>query len=87
MSEERKKRVLQAIVKHFVETAEPVGSNTILVSYQFHVSPATIRNTMADLEELGLIEQPYTSAGRKPTDLGYRVYVDYLMDERIPDVI
>ena len=80
MSEERKKRVLQAIIKHFVETAEPVGSNTILVSYQFHVSPATIRNDMAALEKEGYIAQPHTSAGRIPTDKGYRLFVDEMAD-------
>ena len=80
MSEERKKRVLQAIVKHFVETAEPVGSNTILVSYQFHVSPATIRNDMMSLEESGYIYQPHTSSGRVPTDKGYRLFVDEMAD-------
>lgn len=80
MSEERKKLVLNAIVKHFIETAEPVGSNTILISYQFHVSPATIRNDMAALEESGLIYQPHTSSGRVPTDKGYRVYVDEMAD-------
>lgn len=80
MSEERKKRVLKAIIKHFVETAEPVGSNTILVSYQFHVSPATIRNDMAALEKEGYIAQPHTSAGRIPTDKGYRLFVDEMAD-------
>lgn len=76
MSEERKKKVLNAIIKHFVETAEPVGSKTILVSYKFHVSPATIRNDMAALEKSGYIIQPHTSAGRIPTDKGYRLFVD-----------
>lgn len=80
MSEERKKKVLQAIVKHFVQTAEPVGSNTILVSYQFHVSPATIRNDMMTLEKEGYILQPHTSAGRIPTDKGYRLFVDEMAD-------
>jgi len=80
MSEERKKQVLNAIIKHFIETAEPVGSNTILISYKFHVSPATIRNDMMALEESGLIYQPHTSSGRVPTDKGYRVYVDEMAD-------
>jgi transcriptional regulator of heat shock response len=80
MSEERKKRVLKAIIKHFVDTAEPVGSNTILVSYQFHVSPATIRNDMMSLEKNGYIFQPHTSAGRVPTDKGYRLFVDEMAD-------
>lgn len=76
MSEDRKKKVLQAIVKHFIQTAEPVGSHTILVSYRFHVSPATIRNDMMELENEGYIFQPHTSAGRVPTDKGYRTFVD-----------
>ncbi len=80
MSEERKKRVLQAIVKHFIETAEPVGSNTLLISYKFHVSPATIRNDMMSLEKSGYIFQPHTSAGRVPTDKGYRLFVDEMAD-------
>src|SRR3989338_1496284 len=80
MSEERKKKVLSAIIKHFIETAEPVGSNTILISYQFHVSPATIRNDMMSLEKSGYIFQPHTSAGRIPTDKGYRLFVDEIAD-------
>lgn len=80
MSEERKKQVLSAIIKHFIKTAEPVGSNTILVSYQFHVSPATIRNDMMCLEQSGYIFQPHTSAGRVPTDKGYRAFVDEMTD-------
>lgn len=68
MSDERKKQVLKAIINHFVDTAEPVGSKTILVSYKFKVSPATIRNDMAQLEKAGYISQPHTSAGRIPTD-------------------
>jgi heat-inducible transcriptional repressor len=77
---DRKQKILSAIVKHFVQTAEPVGSKTILVSYRFSVSPATIRNDMASLEKEGLIYQPYTSAGRVPTDSGYRLYVDEIAD-------
>lgn len=80
MSEERRKQVLRAIIKHFVETAEPVGSNTILVSYKFQVSPATIRNDMAALESEGYISQPHTSAGRIPTTKGYRLFVDEMAD-------
>ncbi len=78
MNIDRRLEVLKAIVQHFVETAEPVGSNTILVSYKFQVSPATIRNDMASLEKEGLIYQPHTSAGRVPTDLGYRLFVEEL---------
>ncbi len=76
MTEDRRKKVLNAIVKHFIKTAEPVGSNTILISYKFHVSPATIRNDMANLESEGFIFQPHTSAGRIPTDKGYRSFVE-----------
>ncbi len=77
---DRKQKILSAIVKHFIQTAEPVGSKTILVSYRFNVSPATIRNDMANLEKEGLIYQPHTSAGRIPTDEGYRLYVDEIAD-------
>lgn len=77
---DRKQEILKAIVKHFIQTAEPVGSKTILVSYSFSVSPATIRNDMASLEREGYIYQPYTSAGRVPTDSGYRLYVDEIAD-------
>lgn len=80
MSEARKKQVLKAIIKHFIETAEPVGSQTILVSYHFHVSPATIRNDMMHLEQEGYIFQPHTSAGRIPTDKAYRIFVDEMVD-------
>lgn len=76
----RQEQILKAIITHFTETAEPVGSNTILVSYKFDVSPATIRNDMVSLEKQGLIYQPHTSSGRIPTDLGYRLYVDSLAD-------
>jgi len=80
MTEDRRQEVLKAIVKHFIDTAEPVGSQTIIVRYNFHVSPATIRNDMAYLEDEGYIYQPHTSAGRIPTDLGYRTYVDDIKD-------
>lgn len=79
-SEERKNRVLSAIIDLFVQTAQPVGSKSLILSYNFKVSPATIRNDMAALEESGLIMQPHTSAGRVPTDSGYRLYVDQLAD-------
>lgn len=80
MSNDRKKQVLKAIVQHFIATAEPVGSQTIIVSYKFDVSPATIRNEMASLEEEGFIYQPHTSSGRVPTQLGYREFVNELVD-------
>ena len=61
------------------KTAEPIGSRTIAKKYDLGISPATIRNEMSDLEEMGLIEQPHTSAGRIPSDKGYRLYVDNMM--------
>ena len=80
--DERKQKVLMAVVQDFIATAEPVGSRTIAKKYRLGVSPATIRNEMADLEEQGYIEQPHTSAGRIPSQLGYRYYVDYLMQKK-----
>lgn len=80
--DDRKQKVLLAIVQDFIATAEPVGSRTIAKKYGLGVSPATIRNEMADLEEMGYIEQPHTSAGRVPSERGYRYYVDYLMKKR-----
>ncbi|MBB6217940.1 heat-inducible transcriptional repressor [Anaerosolibacter carboniphilus] len=76
---DRKLKVLQAIIRDFISTAEPVGSRTIAKKYDLGISSATIRNEMADLEELGYLEQPHTSAGRVPSDKGYRLYVDQLM--------
>lgn len=75
----RKRKVLHAIILDYIATADPVGSRTIAKKYNLGVSPATVRNEMADLEEMGLLEQPYTSAGRIPSQLGYRYYVDSLM--------
>ena len=77
----RKEKILEAVVLDYIETAEPVGSRTISKKYDLGVSSATIRNEMADLEEMGLIEQPHTSAGRVPSEAGYRYYVDYLMNK------
>ena len=76
----RKIGILKAIVQHFIETAEPVGSNVVIVKYHLSVSPATVRNDMADLEEEGFIFQPHTSAGRVPTQQGYRKYVEEIAD-------
>ncbi len=76
----RKRQILRAITHDYINTAEPVGSRTIARRYSLGVSPATIRNEMADLEEDGYLEQPHTSAGRIPSDKGYRFYVDALMD-------
>ena len=77
--DDRKKRVLQAIVDDYVATNEPVGSKSLIERHNFQVSSATLRNDMAELERLGFIEKPHTSAGRIPSDLGYREYVDSLM--------
>ena len=77
---ERKQQILRAVVINYVKTAEPVGSRTVSRSHKMGLSSATIRNEMADLEELGYLVQPHTSAGRIPTQLGYRYYVDNLMD-------
>ncbi len=78
---ERKRRILQAIVQDYIETAEPVGSRTIAKKHIPELSSATIRNEMADLEEMGYLCQPHTSAGRIPSDLGYRVYVDNMLNK------
>ncbi|MDO5146415.1 MAG: heat-inducible transcriptional repressor HrcA [Eubacteriales bacterium] len=80
--DERKMKILKAIISTYLETGEPVGSRTIARDSDLNLSSATIRNEMADLEELGFILQPHTSAGRIPSDLGYRYYVDRLMEER-----
>ncbi|MDD7268039.1 MAG: heat-inducible transcriptional repressor HrcA [Lachnospiraceae bacterium] len=79
--EGRKAKILEAIIATYLETGEPVGSRTISRFTDLKLSSATIRNEMADLEELGYIEQPHTSAGRIPTDLGYRLYVDTIMEK------
>jgi heat-inducible transcriptional repressor len=76
---ERERLILQAVVHTYITTAEPVGSRTIVKRYTLDLSPATVRNVMADLEETGYLQQLHTSSGRVPTDLGYRYYVDYLM--------
>lgn len=77
---DRKKKILQLIVESYIETAEPVGSRYIAKKNDLSLSPATIRNEMADLEEMGYLEQPHTSAGRVPSQAGYRFYVDQLME-------
>ena len=79
---ERKKKILRAVVENYIETAEPVGSKSILELAGLNVSSATVRNELAGLEELGLLEQPHTSAGRIPSPLGYRIYVNELMEEQ-----
>ena len=80
--DDRKKRILQAIVDDYIDKAEPIGSRTIARKYELGLSSATIRNEMADLEEMGYLAQPHTSAGRVPSDKGYRLYVDKLMPPR-----
>lgn len=77
--DERKLKILQAIIRNYLETGEPVGSRTISKYTDLNLSSATIRNEMADLEELGYIVQPHTSAGRIPSDKGYRLYVDQML--------
>lgn len=84
--DDRKMKILQTIIKTYLETGEPVGSRTISKYADLNLSSATIRNEMADLEDLGYIVQPHTSAGRIPSDRGYRWYVDMLMDEKEQEV-
>ncbi len=84
--DERKFRILQAIIQNYLETGEPVGSRTISKYSDLNLSSATIRNEMSDLEEMGYILQPHTSAGRIPSDKGYRLYVDHMMEEKDKEV-
>ena len=84
--DERKEKILKAIIQTYLETGEPVGSRTISKYSDLQLSSATIRNEMSDLEELGYIIQPHTSAGRIPSDKGYRFYVDQLMKEKENEV-
>ncbi|WZL77609.1 heat-inducible transcriptional repressor HrcA [Eubacteriales bacterium mix99] len=81
----RKLKILQAIIDDYIRTAEPVGSRTLAKKYGLGISSATIRNEMSDLEEMGFLEQPHTSAGRVPSDKAYRFYVDKLMKVRSLD--
>lgn len=84
--DERKRMILKAVVDDYIATAEPVGSKSLVSRHQLPISPATIRNEMAELETLGYLEQPHTSAGRIPSDKGYRTYVDNLMSiEELPE--
>lgn len=85
--DERKKKILQAVIRNYLETGEPVGSRTISKYTDLNLSSATIRNEMADLEEMGYILQPHTSAGRIPSDQGYRFYVDAMMREKEREVV
>lgn len=84
--DERKVKILKAIIANYLETGEPVGSRTISKYTDLNLSSATIRNEMSDLEELGYIVQPHTSAGRIPSDKGYRFYVDSLMQEKVQEI-
>lgn len=88
MLTERKQKLLKLVVDEYVNTAQPVGSNALVEKYDIPYSPATVRNEMARLEEEGYIKQPHTSAGRVPTDLGYRYYVEALMrEEELPEEV
>lgn len=80
--DDRKARVLRAVVEEYIETGLPVGSRVIAKRYRLGVSPATIRNEMADLEDTGYLDKPHTSSGRVPSDRGYRFYVDELMPRK-----
>jgi len=82
MLNERKTKILEAIINDYIATAEPIGSRTIAKKYNLGISSATIRNEMSDLEDMGYIVQPHTSSGRVPSDKGYRLYVDRLMHYR-----
>lgn len=84
--DDRKWTILKAIIKTYLETGEPVGSRTISKYADLNLSSATIRNEMSDLEDMGLILQPHTSAGRIPSDAGYRLYVDCMMEEKEREV-
>lgn len=87
MLDERKLRVLQAIIQSYISCAEPIGSRTISKNFDLGVSSATIRNEMSDLEELGYLVQPHTSAGRIPSDKGYRLYVNKILQSANFDFI
>ncbi|NLM38291.1 MAG: HrcA family transcriptional regulator, partial [Firmicutes bacterium] len=79
----RKELILKVVTDDYIESAEPVGSRTIARKYNLGLSPATIRNEMADLEESGYLKQPHVSAGRIPSQRGYRYYVDVLMQQQV----
>lgn len=84
--DDRKMKILNAIIKNYLDTGEPVGSRTISKYADLNLSSATIRNEMSDLEDMGYILQPHTSAGRIPSDKGYRFYVDMLMSDKVQEV-
>ena len=85
--DDRKLKILQTIIRTYLETGEPVGSRTISKDTDLNLSSATIRNEMSDLEEMGYIIQPHTSAGRVPSDKGYRLYVDTMLDDKTSEVM
>src|SRR5712671_439603 len=82
--DDRAKEVLKAVVQEFISKGDPIGSSHLTRRGDFEVSPATMRNVLAELEELGFLEKPHTSAGRVPTDRGYRFFVDSLLQLREP---
>lgn len=82
----RKQKIFYAIIESFINTAKPVGSKTVIIHYHLDVSPATVRNDMLFLEKAGFISQPYTSAGRVPTESGYRLYIDELIEKDKDDM-
>ena len=84
---ERKKKILAAVVELYVSTGEPVGSKALCDNLDFAVSSATVRNEMSDLAEMGLLDQPHTSAGRVPTQMGYRVYICLLYTSLRPQSV
>ena len=84
--DERQRKILYAIIRTYMETGEPVGSRTISKYSDLNLSSATIRNEMSDLEEMGYILQPHTSAGRIPSDKGYRLYVDHILDDKDQEI-
>ena len=86
MLDDRAKRLLKALVERYIDDGQPVGSRTLAKAAGLELSPATIRNVMSDLEELGLIASPHTSAGRIPTARGYRVFVDTMLTVRRDDL-
>ncbi|MEN6348524.1 MAG: heat-inducible transcriptional repressor HrcA [Syntrophomonas sp.] len=83
--DERKRIILESIIRDYVETAEPVGSRAVVKKHDLKISAATVRNEMADLEDMGYLEQPHTSAGRIPSEMGFRYYVDCMMEKETLD--
>jgi heat-inducible transcriptional repressor len=82
MLDDRKKKILQAVIDEYINTAEPVSSNTLVEKYGLNYSSATVRNELAELELNGYLEKPHTSAGRVPSEKGYRFYVDELVNDQ-----